>query len=292
MVPTTWKPVEWKSKNTWATVLDQEKLFRFLENAASRIIARKMVNRFKKQFSLYISIFEFSSCDCLTGHTNCFEGEVISSPIDSCNIDPSGVSACGGIKIKPGVFPPGESVSIEVSYISVATFINTNITISANSTTPAKRAVNSIGQYEVVKNGDGSVIGQIVGNGKKYTFGVMPISAIEVCLDLDNAIPQDKAKYPVMDMVRSVDNTLGFPMGVNITLSGAQYCGYVAPFLTATYIPVLRNEVKLANIPVQDLTGGTADRNATAKATTPNGDKDSGPSRWFLLVPLLASLLF
>lgn len=278
MVPTSWRPIEWKSINTWSTVFDQDKLMELLQGAAYQIIARKKINRFKQQFSLYNTIFEYVSCDCLTNSTSCFSKEDIKAPLVSCNADPAATSACGGVEIVPGTFPNGTSVSIDVQFVSSASYVNEAANLlKRDMGLDNKRAASTFGAYEVVKNGDGSVIGQIVGNGKSFSFGTMPESGIKICLDVDPNISQDNSKYPKLDFAKSIDSSLDVPLGITVTLVGAQYCGTVPAFKTGIFVPVIRKEVTL-----------TGSREKAAGTSTAVNSK---PSLFFaLIVSVLATL--
>jgi hypothetical protein len=265
--------------NAWAEVLDNDKMWQLIDTSATRIIGRETLNRFKKQFSLYISIFEYASCDCLTDSTTCFGTGVIASPIDSCIVDPTSKTTCSGLTLESGTFPNGTSVDVEVSLVSAASYI-----AEGSQTLLQKRDVN-ITEYEVVKNGDGSIIGQIVGNGKQFTFEVAAIEDVNVCLDVDLNISQNNEMYTVKDFVESIDDKLGVPMQVTVVVTGDQYCANVPPFTTGTFVPVLRKDVVITQ-PIDD----QGDPNPIDEGTPASAFKLQATIA--IITPLIVSLLF
>ena len=127
--------------------------------------------------------------------------------------------------------------------------------------------------YAVVKNGDGSVIGQMVGNAKKFSFSKAAKGKILVCLDLDSNIGQDAVAYPIRDFVLVNGKSLGVPLNVNVTKLGKRYCGRVDPFLSGTFLPVLRKNVALVQPTTTTTTtsggvGGTTSSGGVGGTTT------------------------
>jgi hypothetical protein len=181
----------------------------------------------------------------------------------------------GHVHVKPGVFPPGMPVEIEVSVVNSATYVKdyyyesgtlSSVQPDATETTKLlgmlKRSLwkrSAITPYEVIENGDGSIIGQLVGNGRLFTFATMPTQNIEICLEPDINIPIDETMYPVKDFVIATGSVLSVPLGVEITFRGGQYCGYVSPFLSASFLPVLRQNVTLLERTFLDVVSSTGE---------------------------------
>jgi hypothetical protein len=241
MVNTTWERIEWRSKNQWIKVLDFDKLQNMLNQAAARLMARTLLNRFAERYSIYATIFQFAACDCISGRTDCFGSGPILSRLKECRADPANAGSCGGLTIPPGTFPNGTAVAINVNLVSAASFVGSR---PGNSRSIQRNAV-AASVYEVVRNGDDQVIGQLVGNGRQFTFDVTPIANVSLCLDVDPSITQDTAKYSNLDFAPSVNGVLGVPLGRSVSLQGTQYCGSVLPFTSGTFVPILRNNATL-----------------------------------------------
>lgn len=86
-----------------------------------------------------------------------------------------------------------------------------------------------------------SVIGQIIGDGRTYSFSTSSSGNMTICLDLDPSIPQDTSTYANLDFVTSTGTSLSLPLQVNVTISGTQYCATVPAFQSSTFVPIIRN---------------------------------------------------
>jgi hypothetical protein len=238
-----------------------------LNQAAARLMARTVLNRFAERYSIYATIFQFAACDCISGRTDCFGSGPILSRLQECRADPANTGSCGGVSIPAGTFPNGTAVAINVNLVSAASFIGNR---ASNSRSLQRNAV-AASVYEVVRNGNDQVIGQLVGNGRQFTFDVTPIANVSICLEIDPSISQDTTKYATLDFAPSVNGVLGVPLGGSVSLQGTQYCGNVQPFTSGTFVPVLRNNATLVQRVVSSSSSSVVGSSTAAPGSSSSG---------------------
>lgn len=193
MVATSWiSPVQWQPINRWTTALDFGKVQNALQNSIGAIIVRQLTSDFNKQYSMLSTVFSAVACDCLTDRTDCFSGAV-STPLNSCKMDPASTSSCSGVLVTPETFNSTVPITAEVELVSSASFVGT----TASGSTLRKRSSETT-DYNVVtnmyKNGTS---GQIIGNGYTYSFSEASTSNVTVCTPIDSSIPQDGTSFPL-----------------------------------------------------------------------------------------------
>jgi hypothetical protein len=203
MIPTEWVPsVRMEPVNNWTTTLSWEKLNNLFSAGVSDIIRDKLMSDFLQNYGLFSKVFKYVGCDCADAKANCFN-DVISSTLGTCQLDPSVSGSCLGVKFINSSFDTTLVVSGTVVVISSANFVGgssgalTKRMVNVRQNHLVKRA--AAGVYDVVKNGDGSVIGQIVGNALGFEFTVAATGQVSVCLPIDTSITQNTADYPNLD---------------------------------------------------------------------------------------------
>ncbi|KAI8907407.1 hypothetical protein EDD86DRAFT_248261 [Gorgonomyces haynaldii] len=187
LAPRQWVPVEWRSVNQWNSTISMDKLREILVAAASKIVARQIVADFNERYAVYGGLFKAIACDCTPGTSNCFSN-LISSPIASCNVDPSSVSSCGSkVIFGQGTLNTSLPAMVDLSSVSQSNFVQ-------GGPISKKRAV-SASDYAIIKK-YGQVVGQLVGSATTITLSQVPNSNVQVCLDVNANIPQDNTTYP------------------------------------------------------------------------------------------------
>jgi hypothetical protein len=206
MIPTEWvHSVQMEPVNNWTSTLSWEKLNNLFSEGAAGIIRDKLMTDFLQNYGLFAKVFKYVGCDCANPTANCFN-DVISSTLGTCELDPSVSGSCLGVKFGNSSFDSDKVVSGKVVVVSSANFVGESNTVLTKRMVHVrhkhlvKRDAASV--HDVVKNGDGSVIGQIVGNALGFEFNVASNGLVSVCLPIDTSITQNTADYPILDFAK------------------------------------------------------------------------------------------
>lgn len=137
---------------------------------------------------------------------------------------------------------------MHITQLLTTTIVLANLLTHASAHGLQKRNSNYT-EYEVVMNGDGSIIGQLVGIAKYFAFNgkslVPSVTHVNICLDIEPTIPQNPEKYPIKDLVKRKSGIFDSPLQVNVREIGGQYCADVPKFDTAEFAPILRKDVQI-----------------------------------------------
>jgi hypothetical protein len=95
---------------------------------------------------------------------------------------------------------------------------------------------NQCEQYEVVKNTDGQVVGQIIGNG--MVIKGIKNGDVKVCVKTDPNVPRCLAKFKVNDIaLGTADNKPGVPLQKEVEVEGSRLCTSVTLPATGELVP-------------------------------------------------------
>ena len=173
--------------------------------------------------------------------------QIVTSPAGSIMITSAAIRENAG---------KGDSFVIELLYTSPYEVLGLD--------QPARRltaeaAATDCTRYEVVKNANGEIIGQVVGNG--LTVKGPTKGTAKACVPMDPEIPKCIIKYPVFGFAMGTSSgNIGLPIPTTVTTDKSdQLCGEIPFGLTradASMIwPIIRTRSMVAYAPYQGEVG-------------------------------------
>jgi len=209
------KPLEWKARNaswvpinTWGPALNMTKFYNDVEGAVGNMFADNMKSEALCKYSKITNNLETLACACGDNpgtEEECFgisfiptgEGEFFSGIDDSAN--------WGNVQIHVNndtISAEADTEEITASQVNdldilVAEHNNLN-NDNGNETTPEKRSFETPGEYDVVENNLGAIVGQLVGAGINLGVGELE-GLLGLCIDIYGEIPIDTEGYTVPD---------------------------------------------------------------------------------------------
>ena len=203
----TWNTIQWLPKNRFEVGLTFTKVKNELESISAKSIAQSLLNDHNRILSTMISAFTSVECDCIDRMPNCWAFSKL-IPAKRCKLSPNRNGECYGVFFQPSDTSYGQISDIEVDITDVAAIVakaknnfpTNEPPIVQTETTNLLKRCNPLPYYEIVYSMMGVPMGQIIGNGVKITLESSSMTPYKICLDIDTAIPQNKLKYPALDI--------------------------------------------------------------------------------------------
>jgi hypothetical protein len=264
--PGVWTPsqmttagIEWterqlKGQNKWLKVLSYEQLSELVQNAGYAMAAEAYKAEFLCQMEPLYAILERISCACSSDRNKysqeCTEvfDKITSSTILSETLFADtemqtlykpgfGSVAISSQNIMGSI--SGESDNVEISLLT------TNSMLLRQS--DGRRAVTTAmtcAQFEIIKDSNGHVVGQLAGNG--FAVQGLKSGTARVCLPTDEKIPKCLDKFKVQDFALGDEKGMpSVPLKLDVSIDKSnQFCGdvplvsFVLPDLTILLSPL------------------------------------------------------
>ena len=226
MMSGKWSAVNYASENQYIKLVSNQRLQTAFTNSIAKIIGVQVLNSYRQSFLVPLLGIKQLSCLCNTKE-DCFT-DAAPVPQKQCRADPGVANDCS-------VTLPGSSADsskVDIGLLPASQFANDGSTTVRSKLN--KRITAS--SYSVIKF-SGATVGQIIGDGKSFTFDKV-VSSFIGCLDINQQIPQD-TQYGVYDAsIVLPSGKLSSPLKVEMTANGLQICGTFSQ--QGTYFPVLR----------------------------------------------------
>ena len=249
-----WRAREWASINTWNRTLNWTEFHEQLDGAVGAMMARQMKSQFQCRYNRHAAGLERLACDCSNATSaerreQCYaRAEFV--PLADVDLF-SGLTQTvewQGFKAlsRNDTVPPSEDV-LRMEVAASGDLVTALEQAKALLEEPERkrRAVRSLGEragegdYAVVLNAHGDVVGQLVGAGVSIDVGDEPLpNPIELCLERDYEVPLDDESYPIPDFAIRNDSGHFAAMGAEATVDGTRLCADVAE--SGQYFPAYR----------------------------------------------------
>jgi hypothetical protein len=269
------QPRAFGSVNAVALTVDHTKIRELVNDAVSDIRIKTTQQQVIRDYGRPIRAMKPLVCMCLTDPAElpspdyCLQFITTRFLDAQYTQDPNALNAIGGLTFQSVVADGETVVAIDMyrspagAFAAMAALDDSTIAAAAvDDDLPARRRrrllflgptpVNGVADAprdeattEIVRNGNGYIVGQLAGDGITFT-GVPTVNATaaQLCLNISVNLPLMNSRFTEPDFVTNTPDsnfTVSVPMDLNITVEGLQYCATVVlPNVTTTFFPILR----------------------------------------------------
>eukprot|EP01086_Lenisia_limosa_P017979 TRINITY_DN951_c0_g1_i1.p1 TRINITY_DN951_c0_g1~~TRINITY_DN951_c0_g1_i1.p1 ORF type:complete len:723 (-),score=251.92 TRINITY_DN951_c0_g1_i1:242-2224(-) len=228
-VAATWTPKEFAPTYTFEESVRVNLIQQAFMSAMFQKIGSLYEVTLRCHFGIQMAYMPRLACDCAENKEGCF-GTVVKKRVATQAVK-AHVAAkielpSASVDIPAAVFPE-DAGEVEITFDEV----------TALDVIGALRR-RGAGVYAIIKDGEGTLVGQLYGDGLEIESSVAPTADFQVCLKPDTSIPTDAA-YVIKDFSKGDANDKpGAPLGLTITIDGDKWCADVDSM--GLYFPILR----------------------------------------------------